>query len=107
MGGVRPTMIRFTSFFLFLSLFALGQAAGDHPAFEVASVKPTSHSTDRGASFSVSGNRLTITKANLGFLIVYVYDINGVQPLGGPSWVWSEQQQYDVLGKAEGEAKRS
>ncbi len=50
---------------------------------------------------------MTITKANLGFLIVYAYDVRGAQPLGGPSWVWSEQQQYDVLGKAEGEAKRS
>jgi uncharacterized protein (TIGR03435 family) len=98
-------LIGFNSFVVLTSVAALGQPAGS--SFEVASVKPTSHSTDRGASFSVSGNRLTITKANLGFLIIDAYDIDGVRPLGGPSWVWSEQQQYDVLGKAEGEAKRS
>lgn len=100
-------MLRLLNCLVFISPLAFGQAAGDRPAFEVTSVKPTSHSTDRGASFSVSGNRLIITRANLGFLILYAYDIDGVKPLGGPGWIWSEQQQYDVEGAAEGDAKRS
>jgi uncharacterized protein (TIGR03435 family) len=85
---------------------AFGQSTESRRAFEVASVRPTSHSTDRGPSFSVSGNRLTITKANLGFLIVYAYGTSGVRPVGGPSWTWSDRDEYDVEGIAE-EAKRS
>jgi uncharacterized protein (TIGR03435 family) len=87
-----------------LAWTAWGQPASDAPAFEVASIKPT-QSTDRGISISLSGSRLTITKAQLLYLILYAYDIRGSQLVGGPSWVRSDE--YDVIGKAEGEASRS
>jgi uncharacterized protein (TIGR03435 family) len=88
-----------------LAWTASGQPTGDAPAFEVASIKPA-QSTDRGFSVSVSGSRLTITKTDLSFLIRYAYDLRSLQLIvGGPGWVRSEQ--YDVIGKAEGDAKRS
>lgn len=87
-----------------LAWTALGQPARDAPAFEVASIKPTP-SADRDGSRSLSGSRLTITKTELIYLISYAYNIRGAQVVGGPGWVRSEQ--YDVIGKAEGEATRS
>lgn len=84
---------------------AWGQPARDAPAFEVASIKPT-QPTDRGFSVTLSGSRLTITKTDLSFLIRFAYDVPRLQLIvGGPPWVRSEQ--YDVIGKAEGDANRS
>jgi uncharacterized protein (TIGR03435 family) len=74
-------------------------------AFEVAAIRPTTHSQDRGANFSFSGSHFTFTNGELWMLIAFAYNIRGSQLVGGPSWVRSEK--YDVTAKADGDGNRS
>jgi uncharacterized protein (TIGR03435 family) len=78
-------------------------------AFEVASIRPTTHAQDRGIDTSFSGSHATFTKVDVFTLMAFAYvdprNGSGTRILGGPSWIQSEK--YDVIAKAEGEGKRS
>jgi uncharacterized protein (TIGR03435 family) len=84
-----------------LSLRPFGaQAPADaHPAFEVASVKPTKIA---GTSFVLlyPGGRFSATNVTLGGLIARAWGLQTDQVDGGPAWLQSDG--FDIEAKAEG-----
>lgn len=67
--------------------------------FEVASIRPIGPQ-----SFSIDlrvypGGRLNATAMNLRGLIMYAYDVQKYQVLGGPSWV--DTDRFDIEAKAD------
>jgi len=74
------------------------------PAFEVASVKPSSPNTSSplGAIPMVipaANGRFTATNVPLRLLVRMAYGVQDFQIDGGPSWQMS--QRYDITAKAE------
>ncbi len=76
--------------------------AGNAPAFEAASVKPSSaDGRGRGGLDPQPGGRLTGTKVTAAELIQFAYELPDFQTFGGPDWLKSDR--FAVVAKAEGD----
>jgi uncharacterized protein (TIGR03435 family) len=73
-------------------------AAGAHPQFEVASIKPNTSASGTMKFPFPSGGRFTATNLNLKVLISFAYKVQGFEVSGGPAWIGSDR--YDVTAKA-------
>jgi bla regulator protein blaR1 len=80
-------------------LLAQTQVAGSLPSFEAASVK-RSMSEQSGASIRPEGSRITMLNANLLTVIRAAWQIQPSQIVGGPDWVRSEGERFDITAKA-------
>lgn len=93
-------------------MFTVTAAAGwanaqaqNNPAFEVASIRPTTPGAQgRGVEYA-AGGRFTASGMSLSTLIQEAYGIRGFQTSGGPDWVRSDP--YSIAAKAEGEASKA
>jgi uncharacterized protein (TIGR03435 family) len=79
--------------------------AGEKPAFEVASIKP-SHSQDPGTHIGIPAGRFTATNVTAKTLIKFAYNGNqggfslrDDQVSGGPSWI--ESEKFDIDAKVQ------
>ena len=80
--------------------FSALPAAGQTPAFEVATVKPADPS--RPIAIRHSGNHIATVSTSLQFLIAWAYDMHSERLYGKPRWL--DTVSYDVLANApEGE----
>jgi uncharacterized protein (TIGR03435 family) len=71
------------------------------PKFEVASVKPN-RTGEAGMRIGMQpGGRFTATNVPLRQLILFAYQLQGFQIVGGPDWITSDR--FDISAKAEGE----
>jgi uncharacterized protein (TIGR03435 family) len=76
----------------------MSQSAPPAPAFEVASVNPTSPvSRDSIGLSTYPGGRIKVTKFTLNMLIQQAYGVNQYQVSGGPRWV--DQDRFDIVAK--------
>ena len=79
------------------------QAAGDRPAFEVASVKPNTSAGPNQIRVGMPGNgRFTINNMPLAELIRFAYELQPFQLTGGPDWINS--QRFDVTATTGGQS---
>ena len=92
------TAILVAVIFAFTPAFVFGQALSSPPAFEVASVKPSTPGSS-GGGITPGPDGLTARNATLLFCIRIAYDVREDQ-VSGPSWISSEQ--YDISAKAGG-----
>lgn len=77
-------------------LWAVGLASGQSPAFEVASIKPSS--SEEGHSHWRSGEgKLNMSNVSLREIILAAYKIKSHQ-LVGPDWL--EKERFDIVAKA-------
>jgi uncharacterized protein (TIGR03435 family) len=94
----------------FLALAAPALAGfADGPAFDVASVKLTTHGRNgEGMSYSevkiASPGRLVATNASLDECIRWAYDLKEYQ-VSGPDWLNSDAASYDIEAKAPPDTK--
>ncbi len=70
----------------------------EHPAFDVASVKP-GNPGNPGMAMQIQGGRYTATNFPLRSLIMNAYRVSHAQLLSGPSWL---TDRFDIVAKAEG-----
>ena len=70
----------------------------DHPAFEVASVKPNRSGIPRITMLTRPGGAWDATNVTLGMLVRIAYQVQDFQVVGGPDWMYSDH--FDVLAKA-------
>src|ERR1035438_4442182 len=85
-------------------LMGTGLFAQAPPAFEVASVRVHSFSSNDRGGPPIAGNRFTVA-GNLNQLIMYAYDLKSYQLAGGPGWVThpsTETDYYEIAAKGEG-----
>jgi uncharacterized protein (TIGR03435 family) len=78
-------------------------AAGAHPQFEVASIKPNTSASGTMKFPFPSGGRFTATNLNLKILISFAYKVQGFEVSGGPGGAnsgWIGSDRYDVTAKA-------
>jgi len=78
---------------------AASQTPAQKPAFEVASVKPTSTPSGPGQIGRPPGGRLTATNVPLMFLIQNAYRVRPFQVIGGPAWMATDH--WDIDAKAQ------
>src|SRR6266851_7452058 len=85
---------------LFAGCVLLGQP---RPEFEVASIKPNRSGVAPDRINPVSptpGGRFTATNVTLVDLIVRFYPTRRIQMQGGPGWIDSDSERFDVVAKA-------
>jgi len=70
------------------------------PAFEVASVKPNKSGERTGPHFRYEGLQLVVVNNNLLTIMRTAWRLPSSQVLGGPAWVRSEGERFDILAKA-------
>ena len=104
----------FRIFILVPFLFLLGdscycQDLNNAPAFEVASITPCQPGTpeppgeQRGmVRFTLPGGRFEARATSVKFLLEWAYDLLPSQHSAGPAWM--ENDRYDVIAKASGNA---
>jgi uncharacterized protein (TIGR03435 family) len=78
-----------------------GQQAASDPAFEVASIRPSTSAYAGWRLEPQAGGRLTGTNVPAAALIRFAYDLPDFQISGGPGWLASDR--FDVEAKAEGD----
>lgn len=76
---------------------AFGQETATPPAFEVASVKPSTEQDRVIGMFTYPGGRVTVTNYTLKMLIHEAYAIEDYKILGGPHW--TETERYNLEAK--------
>jgi bla regulator protein BlaR1 len=74
-------------------------AAAPLPAFEAASVKRNT-SGESGGSFGSRGSQLVVVNNTLFNIIRNAWGIQGNQILGGPDWIRSDGERFDITAKA-------
>lgn len=79
-------------------------AAGAHPAFEVATIRPTPES-DKRQGFRSEGNRLEIENETVKSMLMFAYGLQHKQITGEPAWV--NETAYDVKGVLDVEGEPS
>ncbi len=67
------------------------------PAFEVATIKPSSPEEHISILVNPSGSQFNTTATSLTNLITFAYGLHPRQVTGGPSWM--ETDKYDLLAK--------
>jgi uncharacterized protein (TIGR03435 family) len=70
-------------------------------AFEVATIKPNRSGNSGWLLAPQPGGRLVAENVPLRALILAAYQLQGVQLLGGPSWL--DADRFDIAAKAEGD----
>jgi uncharacterized protein (TIGR03435 family) len=83
-------------------LFLPWAAAFGQPAFDVASVKP---STDGGPLLNInlgtaSHGVVTLTNTTLSECIQYAYNLSSEDLISGPDWLRDRRLRVDIVGKA-------
>jgi uncharacterized protein (TIGR03435 family) len=77
------------------------------PEFEVASVKRQSFTGQGSVGVGVRGDTLDAEHVSLLSLVLFAYNLRGVQLSGGPSWAGSDDlmnsELYQVIAKASGD----
>jgi uncharacterized protein (TIGR03435 family) len=88
---------------IILSSYAFGQAAGESPTFEAASIKPAAPQTGpgmrvmmRGGPGSPDPGQITYSNVSLKNVVMTAYGIKGYQ-ISGPKWLDSER--FDIVAK--------
>jgi uncharacterized protein (TIGR03435 family) len=71
-------------------------------AFEVASIRERVGPYGK-IDIATAGTRLTAEASNLGFLIMWAYDVKNYQLVRSPAWNTFGDAPYDIAAKAEGE----
>jgi uncharacterized protein (TIGR03435 family) len=83
----------------FLSLAIFGQSAGAPPAFDIADVHLSAHSTNPNMTGGViHAGRYELRKATMVDLIRTAFGVDADSVAGGPSWL--ESDRFDVIAKA-------
>jgi bla regulator protein blaR1 len=80
-------------------LLAQTVAGAPAPSFEAASVKRNTSGEQR-ASFGPRGSQLVVVNNTLFNIIRNAWGIQANQILGGPDWVRSEAERFDITAKA-------
>ena len=78
------------------TFIAFGQA--NHPAFEVASIKPDRTDTSPHRFQFLPGGRFRAVSTWVKYMIEQAYDLKDYQVSGGPAWIISDR--FDVEAKA-------
>jgi hypothetical protein len=99
----RRILIRSAGIAVGLVLFDLAPNAQEHPAFEVASIKPIQGFVN--ARGNVSGPRVTLSGYALEGLIMDAYHVESWQLSGGPAW--RDTNLYEIIAKAPGDTSPS
>jgi uncharacterized protein (TIGR03435 family) len=81
-------------------LSAQTQVAEPVPAFDVASVKPNRSGERTGPYFRYEGSQLVVVNNNLFTIMRGAWGLPPARILGGPDWVRSERERFDILAKA-------
>lgn len=93
-------LLCFSAPLLLFACLAYSQTA--QPAFDVASIKPSSSPI---LDFRIQpGGRLEILGQTLNVIIRQAFNVKHYQIAGGPSWI--EEDRFDIIAKAEGEPNR-
>ncbi len=102
-GRRRSSAAKFAHAALLLAVTSIsfGQATAP-PAFEVASIKPSTAEPGSGSGVSTKTGRTTGTNVTLKRCIRSAYGIPEAQIFGGPKWV--DEERYDIDAKAPGPA---
>ena len=79
-------------------------AADAHPAFEVATIKP-SDPNDESDDFSAHGRHVSVRNLSVSKILAAAYGIHVRQVVDGPSWL--ETDRYDISGVADVEGEPS
>jgi uncharacterized protein (TIGR03435 family) len=87
--------------FLLLAAASFGQTLGA-PAFEVASIKPTTAEPGSGSGISSDTGRIAGRNVTLRRCVRGAYGMPEAQIYGGPKWV--DEERYDIDAKAAGRA---
>jgi uncharacterized protein (TIGR03435 family) len=102
------------SLFAFLSRATYGQAQGQAPGFEVASIKPHPPAVDAPIfknpdvnPIRISGSRVDLQTIGLKGLVMDAYNVKEYQVSGGPVWASRLDSTYDVAAKTEGDVAQS
>jgi uncharacterized protein (TIGR03435 family) len=87
------------SFLALLTMAIFGQSTAPPPAFDIADVQTSAHSTfpfmDGGV---LRGDRYVVRNATMVDLIAAAYNVDSDKVLSGPSWL--DTDRYDVIAKA-------
>jgi uncharacterized protein (TIGR03435 family) len=70
------------------------------PSFEVASVRENKSGERTGPYFRFEGSQFVVVNNNLLTIIRTAWRLPPEQVLGGPDWVRSERERFDILAKA-------
>src|SRR5690349_10887546 len=90
----------------FVPLLALAiSVLSAQPAFEVASVKPTSETTRTIGMYTYPGGRIKCERLTLQVLIEEAFDVQPFQVSGGPGWV--REERYDIDARPPASSKAS
>jgi uncharacterized protein (TIGR03435 family) len=81
-------------------LLAQTQVAEPGPSFDVASVKQNKSGERTGPHFRYEGSQLVVVNNNLFTIMRGAWGLPPDQLLGGPDWVRSERERFDILAKA-------
>jgi len=83
------------------SMSAPVPAAGKLPAFDVASVKPSSpNNYEINGAYTYPGGRVKCVGCTLQYLVMLAFDIQDWQVSGGPGWIdISRGSRYDIEAK--------
>jgi uncharacterized protein (TIGR03435 family) len=77
-------------------------ATDKNPAFEVATIKPSSPDA-QGRGLGLRGHNFSAHNFTLNDLIVFAYDVQVKQIVGGPDWVVKEKFDIAATPDAEGQ----
>src|ERR1700691_2433229 len=101
------------SLFAFFSCAAYGQAQGQAPTFEVASIKPHPPAVDVPVfknpdvnPIRISGNRVELQTMGLKCLVMAAYNVKEYQVSGEPGWA-TGLDIYDIAATTGGDAAPS
>ncbi len=82
------------------------QAPGTTPAFEVASVKPTT-SRELGGVYTYPGGRVGFRGCTLQYLVEQAFNLQPFQLSGGPGWMQTERYDIDATPPASSASSKS
>jgi len=77
-------------------------AADVHPAFEVATIKPSDPASEIDA-FSANGRHVSSTNQSLSKILAAAYGVHMKQIVNGPSWLGTDRYDINGLADVEGE----
>jgi uncharacterized protein (TIGR03435 family) len=87
------------------ALFA--QSPTSPPAFEVATVKPSSPATKTMGVYTFPGGRVTAERRDLVQLTEVAFSLEDYQIAGGPGWVRDREVEYDIDARPPASSKSS
>jgi uncharacterized protein (TIGR03435 family) len=108
---MRQPVLALISSLLFPLGAAIGQPAARPPAFDVASVKPSTNeggmniASDGSATINInlgmaSHGVVTLTNTTLSECIQYAYNLVSEDQISGPDWIRDRRLRVDIVAKA-------